>query len=101
MPQLRLAFINREKAISKIVLSLSILDSQGNSNLYGEDLSYRREIPPGEQERSHTWTLDPSSVDMHHTGESVTLQEVLFSDGTEWKDNGSQACTLLVDFHPK
>jgi hypothetical protein len=38
---------------------------------------------------------------MHHTGESMTLLAVQFADDSSWKDGGSQACTLLVDFHAK
>jgi len=102
VPQLKLAFTSRsEKIITEMTLALSILDSQGNPHPYIEDLSYRQEIPPGTQQRSHTWTLNQASVDMHHAGESVTLLEVHFADGAVWKDDGSLACTLVVDFHPK
>jgi hypothetical protein len=102
VPQLKLAFTNRsEKTITSMLFSLSILDSAGNPHPYIENLSYRRDIPPGDQQRSHTWNLDRASIDMHHSGESVTLLETQFADGTEWKDDGSQSCTLLVDFHPK
>ena len=102
VPQLRLAFTNgTDKTITDILLLLSILDSQGNSHPYSEDLTYHREIAPGAQAHSHIWNLDAASVDMHHAGESVTLQKVQFADGTVWKDDGSLACTLSVDFHPK
>jgi len=102
VPQLRLAFTNgTDKTITDILILLSILDSQGNSNPYSGDLTYHREIAPGAQPHSHIWNLDAASVDMHHAGESVTLQKVQFADGTVWKDDGSLACTLSVDFHPK
>jgi hypothetical protein len=102
VPQLKLAFVNQtEKTIAAMTFSLSILDSDGNPHPYTENLTYRRDVPPGTQQRSHTWSLDTSNVDMHHTGESMTLLEVQFADDTSWKDDGSQACTLLVDFHPK
>lgn len=102
VPQLKLAFANRtDKTITDILLHLSILDPEGNPHPYSDDLTYHRDIPPGTQLRSHTWTLDAASVDMHHTGESVALQQVEFADGTTWKDDGSLACTLSVDFHAK
>jgi len=102
LPQLKLAFTNQtEKTIADMTFSLSILDSEGNPHPYIDNLSYRRDVPPGNQQRSHTWTLDAASVDMHHTGENMTLLEVQFADNTSWKDDGSQACSLLVDFHPK
>ena len=102
VPQLKLAFANQtEKTITGMNFSLSILDSEGNPHPYTDNLSYHRDVPPGNQPRSHTWTLDATSVDMHHTGESMTLLEVQFADNTSWKDDGSQACSLLVDFHPK
>lgn len=102
VPQLKLAFANRtDKTITDMLLNLSILDPEGNPHPYSDDLTYHRDIPPGPQPRSHTWTLDAASVDMHHAGESVTLQQVQFADGTTWKDDGSLACTLSVDFHAK
>ena len=102
VPQLRLAFTSRaDKTITNILLLLSILDSQGNSHPYPDDLTYHWEITPGSQPHSQIWTLDAASVDMHHAGESLTLQKVQFADGTIWKDDGSLACTLTVDFHPK
>jgi hypothetical protein len=101
-PQLKLAFANQtDKTVAGMTFSLSILDSEGNPHPYSENLSYHRDVPPGSQQHSHTWTLDSSSVDMHHTGESLTLLQVQFADDSSWKDDGSQACTLLVDFHPK
>jgi len=84
-----------------MTFSLSILDSEGNPHPYSENLSYQRDVPPGNQQRTHTWTLDSGSVDMHHTGESMTLLEAQFAGDSLWKDDGSQACTLLVDFHAK
>ena len=102
VPQLRLVFTNlTDKTITNMVLALSILDPEGNSHTYPENLTHHREIAPGTPQRSHLWNLDMASVDMHHSGESVTLQEVQFADGTAWKDDGSLACTLSVDFHPK
>ena len=102
IPQLKLAFTNHtDKTITGMTFSLSILDSEGNPRPYSENLSYHRDVPPGDQQRSHAWTLDPTSVDMHHTGESMTLLAVQFADDSSWKDGGSQACTLLVDFHAK
>ncbi|HEX3469891.1 MAG TPA: hypothetical protein VHT28_01795 [Silvibacterium sp.] len=99
---MRLVFTNlTDKTITNMVLALSILDPQGNSHPYPEDLTHHREVAPGTPPRSRIWDLDAASVDMHHSGESVTLQEVQFADGTSWKDNGSLACTLSVDFHPK
>ena len=102
VPQVKLAFVNRtDKTIGAMTFSLSILDSEGNPHPYFQNLTYRRDVPPGPQQRSHTWTLDTSNVDMHHTGENMTLLEVDFGDGSSWKDDGSESCTLLVDFHPK
>lgn len=102
VPQLKLAFANQtEKTLTSITFALSVLDVQGNPHPYTENLTFRRDIPPGNQQRSHTWNLDPASVDMHHTGESLTLLEAGFADGTSWKDDGTQTCTLLVDFHAK
>jgi hypothetical protein len=102
IPQVKLAFTNQSnKVISALTFSLSILDPQGNAHPYNENLTYHRDIPPDDQQRSHTWTLDSASVDMHHSGESLTLLETQFADGVDWKDDGSQACTLTVDFHPK
>lgn len=102
VPQLKLAFASQtEKTLTSMTFALSVLDAQGNPHPYTENLTFRREISPGNQQRSHTWNLDPASVDMHHTGESLTLLEVDFADGTSWKDDGTQTCTLLVDFHAK
>ena len=102
LPQVKLAFVNQtDKTIADMTFSLATLDSDGNTRPYTETLSYRHDVPAGTQQRSHTWTLDPANVDMHHTGESMTLLEVQFADNTTWKDDGSQACTLVVDFHPK
>jgi len=102
VPQLRLAFTSQtHRTITDMLLLLSILDFQGNSHPYPDDLTYHREITPGMQPHSHIWNLDAASVDMHHAGESVTLQKVQFADGTIWKDDGSLVCTLSVDFHPK
>lgn len=102
VPQLKLAFANQtDKIVSNMTFSLSILDSEGNPHPYSENLTYHRDIPPGNQQRSHTWTLDSASVDMHHTGESMTLLDVQYSDNSSWKDDGSQACSLTVDFHAK
>ena len=102
IPQLKLAFTSHtDKTITSMTFSLSILDSEGNPRPYSENLSYHRNVPPGDQQRSHAWTLDSTSVDMHHSGESMTLLAVQFADDSSWKDDGSQACTLLVDFHAK
>lgn len=102
VPQLKLAFVSRtERTVSYLNFAVTILDSQGNPHPYTQDLSYRHDIPPGSQQRSHTWNLDPAAVDMHHSGESITLLGAQFADGTAWKDDGSLACTLAVDFHPK
>jgi len=102
VPQLKLAFVSHtEKTVESTTFALSILDTQGNAHPYPEDLTYRHPIPPGNQQRSHTWTLDPAAIDMHHAGESLTLLQVDFADGSSWKDNGFQACTLLVDFHAR
>jgi hypothetical protein len=102
VPQLKLAFTNRvEKTISYMVIGLTILDPEGNAQPYPKNLAHKTQIPPGNEQRLHTWTLDTGSVDMHHTGESVTLLNVEYTDGTAWKDDGSLACTLSVDFHAK
>lgn len=101
-PQLRLAFTNRaDKTITGFVFSLSILDSEGNPVPYATQFDYRREFPPGGGERSRLWKLDAASVDMHRSGESVILLEADFADGTTWKDDGSQGCTLSFDYHAK
>jgi hypothetical protein len=102
VPQLRLAFTNRSnKTITGFVFALSILDSQGNPAPYPTQFEYRREFPIGEPQRSRTWNLDRASVDMHRSGESATLIEAAFSDGTAWKDDGSRACTLAFDYHAR
>ena len=102
VPQLRLAFTNRtDKTIAGFVFSLSILDPNGNPIPYPSQLEYRREFPPSPQQRSRLWSLDKASVDMHRSGETVTLLETTFADGTTWKDDGSQACTLAFDYHAK
>ena len=101
-PQLRLSFTNQtSKTITDFVFSLSILDSDGNPVPYASDFHYRHEFPLGEAQRSRIWNLDPASVDMHRTGESVTLLEAQFADGTSWKDDGSQACSLAFDYHAR
>jgi hypothetical protein len=102
IPQLKLVFTNEtEKTVTDMTFSLSILDPEGNSHPYAEPLTYRRDISPGQQQRSHTWTLETSSIDMHHTGEGLNLLEVQFADGSAWKDDGSLACSLVIDFHAK
>ena len=99
---MRLSFTNRSgKTITDFIFSLSILDSHGNPVSYPSDFHYRHEFPPGEAQRSRTWKLDPASVDMYRTGESVTLLEAHFADGTLWKDDGSLACALAFDYGPK
>jgi hypothetical protein len=102
VPELRLTFSNRtDKTIAGFVFSLSILDSDGNPVPYTSQFNYRREFPAGEPQRARVWRLDPASVDIHRSGESVTLLETTFADGTTWKDDGSQACTLSFDYHAK
>ncbi len=102
VPQLRVTFANRtEKTIAGFVFSLAILDSNGNPIPYASQFEYRREFPAGEGQRSRIWNLDPASVDMHRSGENVTLVGATFADGTTWKDDGSEACTLAFDYHAK
>ncbi|MBV8114248.1 MAG: hypothetical protein JO300_05870 [Silvibacterium sp.] len=102
VPQLRLSFTNQTgKTITDLVFSLSIFDSDGSPVSYPSDFHYHHEFPPGQAQRSHTWNLDPASVDMHRTGESVMLLEARFADGTGWKDDGAWACTLAFDYRPK
>jgi hypothetical protein len=102
VPELRLSFTNQAgRTITDFIFSLSIFDSDGNPVSYPSDFHYHHEFPPGEAQRSRIWKLDPASVDMHRTGESVTLLEAHFADGTGWKDDGSQACTLAFDYRPK
>jgi hypothetical protein len=102
VPQLKLDFTNLTgKTIEGIELTLYILDSQGNPHPYSEDLAYHHEIAPGTQLKSHIWLLDAASVDIFRTGESLTLRAVQFADGTTWKDDGSQACKIAVDYHAK
>ena len=102
VPQLRVAFTNRtEKTITGFVFSLSILDSEGNPVPYASQFEYHHEFPAGAPQRSRIWNLDPTVVNMHHTGESVTLVETTFANGTAWKDDGSQSCMLSFDYHAK
>jgi hypothetical protein len=102
VPQLRLAFTNRsDKTITGFTFALSILDSDGNPVPYGSDFDYHRDFPSGEPQRSHIWTLSSASVDMHRSGERVTLLETRFADGSTWKDDGSRACILAFDYHAK
>jgi len=102
VPQLKLVFTNQtNKTITDFVFALSILDSSGNPVPYTSQFDYRHEFPPGGPERSRLWKLDSASVDIHRSGESVTLLEATFADGTTWKDDGSQACTISFDYHAK
>jgi hypothetical protein len=102
VPQLNLDFTNRTaNPIANIVLRLSILDTDGNPRPYPDDLTYSKEPIPGKEHKTYTWDLNTSSVDMHHTGESVTLQSLQYADGTDWKDDGSLSCSISVDFHAK
>jgi hypothetical protein len=101
-PQLRVSFTNRTgKTIAGFAFSLAILDSNGNPIPYASQFEYHHDFPAGEGQRSRIWTLDPAAVDMHRSGESVTLAGVTFADGTTWKDDGSEACTLAFDYHAK
>ena len=101
-PQLRLAFTNRtDKTIAAFVFSLTILDPNGNPVPYASQFEYRREFPAGGPQRTRIWNLDKASVDMHRSGETVTLIETTFVDGTTWKDDGSQACVRAFDYHPR
>ena len=102
LPQLRLSFTNQtNKTISGFVFALSILDSQGNPVPYASQFEYRHEFPAGEPQRSRIWNLDPASVDIHRSGEIVTLLEATFADGTNWKDDGSRGCALSYDYHAR
>ena len=102
VPQLRLAFSNRtDRTIADFMFALSILDSDGNPVRYPSDFTYRRDFPAGAPERSHLWKLDPASIDIHRSGETVTLLETRFADGAAWKDDGSRACALTFDYHAK
>ena len=100
-PQLRIVFGNAAgKRIANVTFTLSVLDSGGYPHPYPDDLVYGDGLEASER-KNFIWTLAPDSVDIHHTGETVLLQEVEFADATTWKDDGSESCVLTVDFHPK
>jgi hypothetical protein len=102
VPQLRLAFTNRtNKTITSFVFALAILDSDGNPAPYPSEFDYAHEFPPSGPQRSRTWTLNPASVDMHRSGESVTLLETNFADGKIWKDDGSRSCSFSFDYRAR
>ena len=100
-PQLRVIFDNGAgKAISAVTFNLSVLDSGGYPRPYPEDLTYRDGLDAGKR-KEFTWILSPESVDIHRTGETVSVQEIDFADNTTWKNDGSDSCELTVDFHPR
>jgi hypothetical protein len=100
-PQLRVTFDNSAgKAISAVTFSLSVLDSGGYPHPYPDNLEYRDGLDTGKQ-KDFAWILSPESVDIHRTGETVSVQEVDFADNTVWKDDDSDSCVLTVDFHPR
>jgi hypothetical protein len=101
-PQLRVSFGNNAgKTITTVTFSLSVLDSGGYPHPYPDDLTYSDSLEAG-KEKTYTWGLSPESVDIHRTGETVTVQEIGFADNTVWKNNeDSESCVLTVDFHPR
>ncbi|MBV8629384.1 MAG: hypothetical protein JOZ83_00560 [Silvibacterium sp.] len=102
VPQMRLAFANQtRKTVTGFVFSLAVFDSGGNPTPYPYPFEYRRGIPPGEPARARLWKLDPASVDIHRSGERVTLLEATFADGSIWKDNGSRACSVAFDYRSR
>ncbi len=101
VPQVSVGFTNESaKRVAHLTFSLSILDSGGYPRPYDENFTYSKPVEPG-RHVAFLWTLNAESVDMHHTGESVSLDKIEFADGTVWTDDGSLNCTMTIDFHAK
>lgn len=99
MPQLSATLSNRAgKRIASATFDLSLLDSSGAPHDYPQPLTYSDGLDAG-RTKTKQWDLDPESVDIHRTGEVLLLREVEFEDGTSWKDDGSESCSLIVDYH--
>ena len=98
-PQLSATFSNQSgKRISSATFELSLLDSAGYPHPYPHALSLRDGLDAGKV-RTSQWALRVEAVDIHRTGEILLLREVDFDDGMTWKDDGSESCSLAVDYH--
>lgn len=101
VPQLKVWFENGAgKPISTVTFSVALLDSGGYPRLYPHNLKFRGGLESGKKRESR-WELGADSVDIHGTGETVTAQRIEFADGSAWSNDGSESCTLTVDFHSK
>ena len=100
-PKLSATFSNRAgKRIASAIFDLSLLDSTGAPHAYPHPLTFRDGLDAGKL-RTSKWNLNPESVDIHRTGETLLLREVEFDDGMSWKDDGSESCSLVVDYHAR
>lgn len=99
VPRLEIRFTNAgSQPIARVVFQLSVLDSLGYLHDYPDDLTSRPQLDPGKKKVSN-WTLQPQLVDIHRAGETVLVKKVEFAEGNPWKDDGSESCKFVVDFH--
>ncbi|MGP8260032.1 MAG: hypothetical protein ACLQM6_08790 [Acidobacteriaceae bacterium] len=100
-PQLRVEFVNHAgKKISNVTFGLSVLDASGNARPYPDDLTYRDGLEI-RKTKTFIWKLDPESVDIHRSGETVVVKKVGFIDTPDWIDDGSESCAFTVDYHAR
>jgi hypothetical protein len=100
-PQLSLMFDNTAtKRIVSATFALLVLDANGYPRPYDDPFIDTTELDSGKT-RLKTWELAPEKVDIHRTGETVILQSVEFDDRSKWEDDGTETCSLTVDYHPK
>ncbi len=100
-PQLQLSFQNESgKPVSNVVFKLMLLDSGGYPREYAHEFIYNAVLEPGKT-KIGTWKLDPESVDIHRTGASALVEKLTYSDDTTWADDGSESCSVTMDYHPR
>jgi hypothetical protein len=100
-PQLRIAFVNHAgKKISNVTFGLYVLDANGYALPYPDDLTYRDGMET-RKTKTFIWDLDPESVDIHRTGETVVVRKVGFISTPDWIDDGSESCAFAVDYHAR
>jgi hypothetical protein len=100
-PQLTAMLGNRtEKRVARARFRLSVLDPSGYANPYPQDLTFDQGLDV-HMRRRHIWSLEPESVNIHRTGQSLVLLSVEFDDRTAWKDDGSESCVVTVDYHAR
>jgi hypothetical protein len=100
-PQLSANISNQSgKRISSATFELSLLDSAGYPHPYPRALSFSDGLEAGKV-RASQWALRVEAVDIHRTGEVLLLRAVEFDDGMSWKDDGSESCSLAVDYHAR